>query len=669
MADLHKLRDWVLQAYDLHAEWRQASFEDYAFRDGAQWTEADVLRLKEKGITAITVNRIFSQINLVQGLYVSQQRDVVAKGRSHDDTELANCMSEAIRLVMDQYNGVAIQQKAFLDQIITGIGYVGVDYNADPRKETVEPYYIPWHDVWWDPSSVPEFDPVSCRYVFTASWKRLEDLIYLFPEHAKELQQYTAGHDYRYQGLETVLGQFNDPTDVINETRVNSRSYWQAPMNQVRPVEIWYPEYKAGIFIQEPSGHIIDTEVSPIPAERMAYLQSQGASIITATVPRMRHVIFLDDLELLDEATPYSHDEYPIVPYPCYLDRFGRPFGIPRSLKEQQMEVNSRRSMALSLINGRRVTIEENAAVDNLKAYKEANRTDGYVEVRTGKLQAIKIEDLAPLATPQVSLMEISEREIQDIAGTNQEIMSSETPQISKLVLEERQKFSLVKLTGIFENARLAQKRLGELLLAAIQDTWVAERILRVTDQLTGIERFVEINKRVNAGVVNDICATRFDITIASKAISDTVREKNLELVFAAINASPKEVVPSLLALAFELSDLPNKGVLLDLIRMALNVPEMNLMLSPKERQLLLMQKQQKQEIEATKAQQIADMLAQLEVAEKQVNIAKLKADVEATQINAASSLDMLETAKLERGRQYGLSMFGSRLNDAETGT
>jgi hypothetical protein len=141
----------------------------------------------------------------------------------------------------------------------------------------------------------------------------------------------------------------------------------------------------------------------------------------------------------------------------------------------------------------------------------------------------------------------------------------------------------------------------------------------------------VRINQQTEDGYINDITQVKYDIVVASKPITDTLREKNLELLFAAINSSPKEVVPSLLAIAFELSDLPNKNALLDQVRQALNVPEVNMSLSPKERAQLLFEKQQAAQVEQAEEKQRLNDLHALEVAEKQASIQKIQADTQAT--------------------------------------
>ena len=627
------LINWVIKAYDEHRQWRLDSFEDYAFRDGVHWSPEAYQALIDKGVTPLVINRIFPQINLVYGYYVNNQRDIVAKGRTFDDVELSQIMSEAIAHVMDQYDGKALQQDAFLDQIITGIGYLGIDYNSDPREETVEVYSLPWQTVWWDPAVPPKFKPELCKYVFTADWKDLSDVQRLFPHKAQELEE-LAGQYYANEYITNALD-VGDPAVFIEDERLRNTHLWYGNDNRVRPVEMWFPEYERSDFLVQPDGHVIDLrgrDDLQLPAD---------AHIVVADVPRMKHVIFIDQIELLSEDTPFSHDKYPVVPYVCYLDRFGRPFGIPRMLKEQNMEVNKRRSMALSLVNNRRVFIEEGAATDNMTAYREANRADGFVQLKNGRLNSIRVEELANLAKPQIDLMHISEKEIQDIAGTNQEVMGSDPTGQSKEALELRQHFSLVKLASVFENANLAQKQLGILLVAGIQDTWVTEKVLRLTDSLTGLERYVRINQQTENGYLNDITQVKHDVVVASKPITDTLREKNLELLFAAINSSPKEVVPSLLAIAFELSDLPNKNALLDQVRQALNVPEVNMSLSPRERAQLLLEKQQAAQAEQAEEKQRLNDLHALEVAEKQASIQKIQADTRA--IGAATQKTVTE--------------------------
>jgi len=176
---------------------------------------------------------------------------------------------------------------------------------------------------------------------------------------------------------------------------------------------------------------------------------------------------------------------------------------------------------------------------------------------------------------------------------------------------------------------------LGEQLSSLIQNEWTGERVLRVTDRVSGVEKFVEVNQpfydeQAHAiSVKNDITSGRFDIVITDRPMTDTVREKNLELIFSAMQKSPPEAIAPLLSLALELSDLPHKDRLLQQIRMVLGVEPIDPLLSTAEAEQRAQEKQAALEQQAQADSQFEQQMRQLELQEKQAQIEKTYADIQ----------------------------------------
>jgi len=107
--------------------------------------------------------------------------------------------------------------------------------------------------------------------------------------------------------------------------------------------------------------------------------------------------------------------------------------------------------------------------------------------------------------------------------------------------------------------------------------------------------------------------------------MTDTIREKSMENIFAALNKAPPEAIGPLINLAMEISDLPNKDELLPQIRKATGLSGFDDM-STAEREA-----QEKQEAEAKaeqeqKQQQQEDIDIQLEQDKKAAETEKIRA-------------------------------------------
>jgi len=652
---------WVGEAQSAHSDWRSQSWEDFEFRDGKHWTQAAFNRLKDKGINPLTINRIFPILNLIQGHFLRNQQDIVAKGRSKDDNELGQVMSEALAYVKDQNKGAELVSSAFGDEITAGYGCIQVGKNSDPRCEPVQWKATPWYSAWWDPFATPWINKDECRYFFTAGWKNLEDTCLIFPEKTKDLLDKFSQLSNTYY----VPDIYDQGTAIEDYHRYLSSNHWvNSDRKRIRPIEMWYTQITKGWFAIMPDSRVIDLDTLPNPQDQIQVVQ-YSKELITANVKKMRVATFVSDLLLQDVASPYAHDLYPFAPFVGYLDRFNCPFGVPRQVKEQLMEVNKRRSMALSLISNRRVIVEEDAAKDINKLYDESNRQDGLIVLKKGKMSAFQIQEMATLAAPQIDLMNQSEREIQEIVGANDEALSRDSRLQSGIAIDKKQELAATVTASLIENAKYSQRRLGELTLAMVQKEWTGPKVLRVTDRMSGAEKFVEINQKLynpETGAIevrNNITEATFDIVIANVPITDVMREKNMELLFGAINKAPPEAIGPLLNMAFEISDIPNKDALLKQIRAATGMEPMDENLSSTEREAQAAQmKMQKEQAQAEESD--------LQRRERETAIAESVAKIEKMKASAVAETRAAEREDWKAGAELGQEILKAQTEKTE---
>jgi len=667
---IRKFLSWVGEAQLGHQVWRSESWEDAAFKDGLHWNSADIELMKNKGINALTINKVFPVLNILLGSYILNQKDIVAKGRTKRDGELSQTMSEGIAFVNDQNNGTFLQRSAFEDQITAGFGCLDLGFNPDPRRERIQVKQQPWHAVWWDPYSSPWMEKETCRYAFTASWKDKEDLKILFPEKEKDIDE-IADELWSRTTDQPII---DENTEIEEFKSMLMSTFWiRGSRQRVRPVELWYPKTVVSTFARMNDGMVHD--ISEMDIREAVQIVEYAREIIKVPVKKMWVSTFLNGLELQHVRSPYIHDEYPYIPFVGYLDRFGQPYGVPRQIKEQNMEVNKRRSMSLALINSRRVIAEEGSMRNEKEAFVEANRHDGYIILKKDKMKKFVIEDMSKLAAPQIDLMLQSEREISEIAGPNTELQR-DIPAQSGVALEQRRQNTSTVTASLLDNARRSQKMLGEKMIALIQSEWTEEKVLRVVDRLTGAEKFSVINERIyneQAGAIeikNDITQGRYDVIVTSKPMTDAMREKNMELLFAAINKASPEMMPILLNMAFELSDLPDKDGLLEQLRAATNTPPIDPSLTKDEREAQLRQNETIQQQKQEELEQLdkADKIASLD--EKRAKTAAAQVEAQAKLIDANANKAKVDQDGWLRGQELALELLqGGKKDDTGTGS
>ena len=646
---------WVAEAVNIHQVWRKESWEDYEFRDGVQWSEEEKDTLiNEKNIQPLTINRITPIIKFIHGWFILNQREYSVKGRTKEDVELGQVMSEALMFIRDQNKGIQKISNAFLEQIITGIGCTKVFYNSDPRKEKVSFTRINWHDIWWDPFSTPWFDSETARYAFTAPWKDLDVFCSFFPDKAQEIrEQFDAA-------ASDSLGSISmDESASVEDFKrqLSSMGYWtDTERKRIRPVEMWYPVFDERLFLKMRNGRVLDLE-DMSGQDRFEALR-YSKELITATVRKMRVAVLFNTMKVYDIPSPLPFDDFPFSTFVAYTDRFGLPFGVPRELTDLSKELNKRRSVALARADDFRMFTEKDAVEDLDTAYYEANRSRGHIVLAKNGMGKIKIEDLKDLASTQMALAQQTRQEINEVSGTLDESMAIPDQVQSEGALQEKKGLQNIKLASLFQNADLAIKDLGTKLCSMIQDSWTEEKTFRVTDRMTGVDAFIKINQSIvgpngeTIHVKNNIAESTFDIVVTTSQVTDTQRDKTLDLIFSALNKAPPEAIAPLLNLGLAMSDIPDKGEWLEQIMNATGMEKHPDGMSKEDKDIAKLEKakaaQQQQEFDRNLAIQTQTVANQ----EKAANTEKLRAEALAILKEADRKKDELVLEQFKVGQE-----------------
>jgi hypothetical protein len=628
---------WVQEAQWAASEWRAESWRDTEMYDGNQWTLEDYNKAIDAGIDPLTINRTFPTINLLLGSEAINKNEMVAKARTQKDSEISQVMTESMKFIMDQSSGEFLVSEAFKDQIVPGFGCLSPCLNSDPRKEQLAVKLRDWKELWWDPFSPPWFDPEHTKYIFQQRWMDLSDLYGVFPDKKAEIGDKVD----EISGLTHEYGSYmyDEATEIEENVRQAAGSGWvDSERKRVRPVEMWYPIHKKCMFAVFADGRVIEIDDEKQEIMQQFEIVQAAESVAVSIVKKMQVCTFLDELVLMSRPSPYPHDQYPFVPFVGYIDRNRQPYGVPRQIRGQDEEVNKRRSMALALLKSRRVIVEQDV-VDGEKAlqalYEEANKLDGFLVIKSGKSDRIQIQEKAELAQSQVALLQQSETEIQQISGPNNENMGYQSNAVSGVAIEKRQVQGATTTASLFNNLRRSLKLLGDQVMANIQGFWDHPKILRITDRMSGAERFVELNQKVLSEdgrpieIKNNITQGKYDCVVSEAPQTDTVREQNMNLIIEWVKKSPPEIIPQLMHLAFEMSNLPNKEQLLTKLKPILGESPEDQDLSPEEIKQKVMEQLEQTQAQEQEAAEMQKLDAELELNKKRLENMKIQAEIE----------------------------------------
>jgi hypothetical protein len=334
--------------------------------------------------------------------------------------------------------------------------------------------------------------------------------------------------------------------------------YYDAVRKRALVVQMYFKKPEPAIFLKFRDGRVDEISHAALRMNPSFIARPDILRVIKKPVERIYSVIFSGNTILEPEARiSYRHNRYPLVPFICYMDENGCPYGMIRNMKDPQREINKNRSQYTHILSTRRVFFETGAFKNANEAKKEISRPDAWIELNQGSLQYKRFlfqQDTA-LAAEHFKIMQEAKSELQEVSGAVEEQMGIQTNARSGVAIEARQRQGATVNTEPFDNMRLTKHRLGELMLSMIKQYWTYEKVIRITDDQTGKDKFITLNK----GGDTSLAQARFDIVVSEHPETETTRMwASTRLMDLATRMSP-DIALAVTQTAFEMSDVPNK--------------------------------------------------------------------------------------------------------------
>ncbi len=545
---------WYEEANATSIEWREDSVEDSKFYHGGkgQWRKEDIQTLENESRPILSINRIKPTIDLQKGIEIRSRTDIDAKPRGQDDGGTADAITAGFKYIQDQNNADHKVSDVFFDGLKAGIGWIEICQNDDPREEEIAINYKDWHKIGWDPYA-REILLDDARYIFENRWVDLDIAQQTWPDKKDELTAM----------MQDARGEFGEPAQHVQVKPDQYQSgkpvqYCDTTRQRVRLVKMYFKKMQMAIFLKLKDGEAIEVTEEQLRANPAIVAHPMVIRVAKIPVPKIYQVIFSGDVILEEEKpTIYQHDRYPLIPFICYMDEDGQPYGMVRNMKDPQREINKNRSQYSHIITTRRVFFETGALKNPLDAKKEISRPDAWIELNPGALNMKRFQfsqDQA-VAAEHFKIMQEAKQELQEVSGSVEEQMGQQTNARSGIAIEARQRQGATVNTEPFDNLRLTKRRMGELMLSEMRRLWTYEKVIRITDDQTGGDKFVTFNK----SGVNDISQGRYDIVVADHPETETTRQwMSRTLMDFASKMQPDIAIP-VMQVAFEMTDIPNK--------------------------------------------------------------------------------------------------------------
>ena len=561
--ELHRrLLSYYRQELDRQSENRFQMAIDEDYYDSIQWSEEEAQILKDRGQAPIVYNVIATSINWIIGTEKRGRTDFKILPRTKEDTKPAELKTLLLKYISDVNRLPFHRSRAFEDAIKVGIGWLEDGAQDEDDGEPIYSRYESWRNILHDSAST-ELDFSDGRYIFRTKWVDVDVAKALFP--GREAQIDSASVDATMMtGIDDGDGHI--PMDFAEFDRSNfgvSRTVVTHKRKRVRLIEC---EYRTPEKVQKLRGGPLKGEVyDPEDPNHVDAVSSGASRLVNKLMMRVR-VAHMTVKDLLWEGpSPYKHNAFRFTPIWCY--RRGRdnlPYGIIRSVRDIQDDVNKRASKALHILSSNKVIMDEGALPEGVSLdefAEEVSRSDAIIVKRQGKELVLNAE--RELAAPHLDLMSRGISMIQQVGGVTDENLGRQTNAASGIAIARRQDQGTLATNKPFDNLRLAAQMQGEKQLSLLEQFCTQQKAFRITNE-RGSAAFHQINDGLPE---NEITRTKADFVIGEADWRNTMREAAATQLLEVISKMPPQIGLLVLDLAVEFMDIPNRDEIAKRIR------------------------------------------------------------------------------------------------------
>lgn len=554
--------------------------EGRRYYHGKQWTEAEKARLTKRRQPIVTDNRISRKVDFLVGIEQRMRRDPKCYGRTPQHDQQADLATASVRFVCDLNRWENIGSNGAHDGMVSGYGVAWVGVETKRGQPEVSVKAIDPDRFFYDPRST-KADFSDARYMGIHLWVDIDEAEEIWPDKAKMLRDLvnTDGDLTAFKAEEDRATQWAD----FEHCRVRVAEFWEKRRGQWEYVKF--------------CGDIV-LEGGPSP--------------------------FMDE---------NGEPDCPYVAWSPYIDEKGVRYGLVRNMKPMQDEINHRRSKFLYLLNSQKLFVRRGSVDDIDELKSEVAKPDAVIEHDGEWGKDTGIIDGSKELQGQAELLEQAQSALENL-GPNPGLVGKGggvADQSGRAILAQRDS-GMTELSPVFERLRDWKLRVYRKIWGRIRQTWTGERWVRVTDNPEAAE-FVGVNTydldpaSGEIVVSNSIGELDVDIILEEGPDTITMSEELLQRL-SEISQAP----PQMWAMMIELSNVPNKERLLEMVQQALAPPPMPPPPPPDPMQ------QAMNEIQVQGA--VAD------VDQKKAQTAKTYSDIENNRANAAAKLIQAQTAR-----------------------
>jgi hypothetical protein len=418
-------------------------------------------------------NRIRRVVNMIEGYQRRNRKSTVVIPVENADDMTADQFTRILMWANQQEGVLETISDAFHGALISGMNLLEVtlDYRTDPVSGDFKISSCPYNSFVIDPYFRKQ-DLSDCNGIWKRSYVTKREAMSLMPDFADRIS--------------TMQGQVGGSQD--GKFYFLPQAYNWGPKRYLTYDEFYYRDYrKQKMLMDTQTGETSEWRSDDEDNLKMFLQQYPELTVIEQDIPTVKVSIMVQNHVLYDGPHPLGLDVYNFVPVLGYyypeLPYFPyRVQGVVRGLRDAQYLYNRRKAIELDILESQvnsGFIYKENALVNPKDIFMTGQGKGIALKEEAQITDVIQIQ--SPVIPPtMIELSRILSEEINQISGTNEELLGSAVDDKAGVLSMLRQGAGLTTLQILFDQLDYSQKLLGKLMMDVIQTNFAPGKIQRI---------------------------------------------------------------------------------------------------------------------------------------------------------------------------------------------
>jgi hypothetical protein len=572
--------DKFLYEIRLQPMWRREADMDAEFYDGNQLDYGTLDDMEALGMAPLIRNLIKPTIDLCLGMEVKTRSDWRVQADADADQPVADALSQRLKEAERETRADRACSDAYSGQLKTGIHWVEVSRDMDPFSYPYRVCAVNRREIFWDWRAK---DPGlrDARYLVRRRWLDVDIVSMMFPDQQELVQSLgwsKANWDTPLTDFPAIGGR---SWQFERDVTIPESDWRDSTRKRLCLYEVWYRTWNRGFVMQTPDGRTVEVDLdNPKHANAIA---SGMIEPVPALYPKMRLSWWIGPHRITDLPTPYKHNDFPYVPFWGFREDLTQiPYGLIRSMRSPQDEVNARLSKMMWLLSAKRVTLDPDQVEDVDEVRREVSRPDAMIVLSANRRKdgLFQVESDFQLSTQQFEVMKDAADALQKTAGVYQAMLGDAKSggADSGIAINSLVEQGTTTLAEINDNYRYGRRLVGQQLIDLIrEDLGSTPSVVNVDNKFGQGKTPVNLNEPAqdeygNQILNNDVQRASIKVALEDVPATPTYRAQQLLMLTEMAKSLPPQIQAFVVPFILESSEMPHRREIAEQVRQMLGI-------------------------------------------------------------------------------------------------